>query len=82
MNMDFVFITSLNFIFYKKLLLFFSVIAQFKPPIPVTAISWNFNLGVLAAGNEFGYAVCSIRERKLLLIKTLMSSQGFSNRSF
>uniref|UniRef100_A0A914LUU3 Lethal giant larvae homologue 2 domain-containing protein n=1 Tax=Meloidogyne incognita TaxID=6306 RepID=A0A914LUU3_MELIC len=55
--------------------LYNNVIAQFKPPIPVTAISWNFNLGVLAAGNEFGYAVCSIRERKLLLIKTLMSSQ-------
>uniref|UniRef100_A0A1I8BS85 LLGL domain-containing protein n=1 Tax=Meloidogyne hapla TaxID=6305 RepID=A0A1I8BS85_MELHA len=54
--------------------LYNNIIAQFKPPVPVTAISWNFNMGVLAAGNEFGYAVCSIRERKLLLIKTLMSS--------
>ncbi|KAF7639652.1 LLGL domain-containing protein [Meloidogyne graminicola] len=54
--------------------LYNNIVAQFKPPVPVTAISWNFNLGILAAGNEFGYAICSIIERKVLLVRTLISS--------
>lgn len=54
--------------------LFNNIVAQFKPPVPVSSLCWCPSTKVLAAGNEFGYAVCSLSRCEVLLVKTLISS--------
>lgn len=51
-----------------------NIVVQFKPAVPITAIAWDSTLGLLAAGNEFGYAICSLPKREVLLVKTLLSA--------
>jgi hypothetical protein len=54
----------------------FSIVVQFKPAVPITAIAWDSTLGLLAAGNEFGYAICSLPKREVLLVRALLSAMG------
>lgn len=48
---------------------------QFTPAVQITAIAFHSSKMLLAAGNEFGYAISSLITRDVLIKHSLLSSQ-------
>lgn len=54
----------------------FSIVAQFLPVTAVTAVAYQAGSGLVAVGNEFGYAVYSPSSKEVVVLKSLISANG------